>query len=156
MPGVPGSEAEAVAAQLKDVSRIVNQETAQLVDALMNLTLDAEENNKTIARMSLDSSLTKATVDEQARTIQRCEDRQADEARRRTALEDELAAATEVLYGGNWSKVAIPSYPIPFHILSYTHADRDPRSRNASTTLKASSTSAAPSGPSSSPTTRAW
>lgn len=39
------------------------------MDALMNLTLDQEDTDKAIARMGLEASLTKATIEDQAQTI---------------------------------------------------------------------------------------
>lgn len=40
MPGVSGQEASELVAQLQEVGQMINQETVQLVDALMNLMLD--------------------------------------------------------------------------------------------------------------------
>ncbi|KND94428.1 hypothetical protein TOPH_01146 [Tolypocladium ophioglossoides CBS 100239] len=69
MPGVSSHEANELVARLQEVGQIVNQETTQLVDALMNLTLDQEDTDKAIARMSIEANLTGAKTDDQAQTI---------------------------------------------------------------------------------------
>ncbi|POR39220.1 Uncharacterized protein TPAR_00576 [Tolypocladium paradoxum] len=69
MPGVSSHEANELVARLQEVGQIVNQETTQLVDALMNLTLDQEDTDKAIARMSIAANLTGAKTDDQAQTI---------------------------------------------------------------------------------------
>lgn len=69
MPGVSSNESAEIIAQLQEVGQIISQETSQLVDALMNLTLDQEDTDKAMARMSLESSLMKAETDDKAQII---------------------------------------------------------------------------------------
>ncbi|GAB0137438.1 hypothetical protein EsDP_00005702 [Epichloe bromicola] len=69
MPGVSAGESNEIVDQLQEVGQVISQETSQLVDALMNLTLDQEDTDKAIARMGLEASLTKATIEDQAQTI---------------------------------------------------------------------------------------
>ncbi|KAF7542195.1 hypothetical protein G7Z17_g11798 [Cylindrodendrum hubeiense] len=69
MPGVSSKESNEIISQLQEVGQIISQETSQLVDALMNLTLDQEDTDKAIARMSIEANLTKAEADDQAQTI---------------------------------------------------------------------------------------
>ena len=69
MPGVSSNESGEIIAQLQEVGQIISQESSQLVDALMNLTLDQEDTDKAIARMGLEASLTKAETEDKAQTI---------------------------------------------------------------------------------------
>ncbi|PHH91927.1 hypothetical protein CDD83_9712 [Cordyceps sp. RAO-2017] len=105
MPGVCGNEANELVSHLQEVGQIINQETTQLVDALMNITLDQEETEQAIARMSLDANLAQAKTDDQAQTIndlraevqserERRERAEAD-AERREALGGQLQSLTD-------------------------------------------------------------
>ncbi|KAG6009248.1 hypothetical protein E4U21_002852 [Claviceps maximensis] len=69
MPGVSANESNEIVSQLQEVGQVVSQETSQLVDALINLTLDQEDTDKAIARMGLEASLTKAEMEDQAQTV---------------------------------------------------------------------------------------
>ncbi|KAG5928079.1 hypothetical protein E4U42_001283 [Claviceps africana] len=69
MPGVSANESNEIVGQLQEVGQVVSRETSQLVDALINLTLDQEDTDKAIARMGLEASLTKADMEDQAQTI---------------------------------------------------------------------------------------
>ncbi|PHH75779.1 hypothetical protein CDD80_2062 [Ophiocordyceps camponoti-rufipedis] len=69
MPGVSGQDANELVSSLQEVGQMINQETTQLVDALMNLTLDQEESEQAMARMSIDANLAQAKNQDQAQTI---------------------------------------------------------------------------------------
>jgi hypothetical protein len=69
MPGVSSTESAEIIVQLQEVGQIISQETSQLVDALVNLTVDQEDTDKAIARMGLETSLTKAESEDKAQTI---------------------------------------------------------------------------------------
>lgn len=84
MPGVSANESNEIVSQLQEVGQVISQETSQLVDALINLTLDQEDTDKAIARMGLEASLTKATIEDQAQTIR---DLEADFGAERTKRE---------------------------------------------------------------------
>jgi hypothetical protein len=69
MPGVSAKESNEIISQLQEVGRIISQETSQLVEALMHVTLDSEDTDKAIARMSLEANLAKAQKEDEERTI---------------------------------------------------------------------------------------
>ncbi|UNI19993.1 hypothetical protein JDV02_006132 [Purpureocillium takamizusanense] len=64
-----GVEPAALAAQIGEVGTLVNQETAQLVEAVVTLSLDQEDTDKAIARISIAANLAGAKTDDQAQTI---------------------------------------------------------------------------------------
>jgi len=64
-----GVESASLANQLHDVGTLVNQETAQLVEAVVTLSLDQEDTDKAIARISIEANLASARTDDQAQTI---------------------------------------------------------------------------------------
>ncbi|KFG80597.1 hypothetical protein MANI_017569 [Metarhizium anisopliae] len=69
MPGVSSSESGEIVGQLQEVGQVISQETSQLVDALMNVTLDQEDTDKAVARLSLDATILNAEMDDKAQTI---------------------------------------------------------------------------------------
>lgn len=69
MPGVSANESNEIISQLQEVGRIISQETSQLVEALMHVTLDSEDTDKAIARMSLEANLAKAQKGDEEQTI---------------------------------------------------------------------------------------
>lgn len=87
MPGVSSAESNELVAQLQEVGQIISQETSQLVDAVMNLTLDQEDTDKAIARMGLEASLAKATIEDQAQAMRDLRADTAAEAQRRDQTE---------------------------------------------------------------------
>ena len=89
MPGVSSTESNEIITQLQEVGQIISQETSQLVDALMNLTLDQEDTDKATARMGLEASLSKAEIEDQTQVI--CDLRSeldAEKGKRKQAEED--------------------------------------------------------------------
>lgn len=68
MPGVSANESNEIIVQLQEIGQIISQETSQLVDALMNLTLDQEDTDRSITRMSLDASLAQGEIEKQAQS----------------------------------------------------------------------------------------
>ncbi|PNY24406.1 Uncharacterized protein TCAP_05656, partial [Tolypocladium capitatum] len=99
MPGVSSHEANELVARLQEVGQIVNQETTQLVDALMNLTLDQEDTDKAIARMSIAANLTGAMTDDQAQTITSLRAEIKAEREKREQVEAETKMALESFEG---------------------------------------------------------
>lgn len=99
MPGVSSHEANELVARLQEVGQIVNQETTQLVDALMNLTLDQEDTDKAIARMSIEANLTGAKTDDQAQTISSLRAELMAERGKREQVEAETNKVLESLEG---------------------------------------------------------
>ncbi|EQL01648.1 hypothetical protein OCS_02635 [Ophiocordyceps sinensis CO18] len=95
MPGVSSPEANELVSQLKAVGQMINQETSQLVDALMNVTLDQEETDKAIARMSIDANLAQAMTDDQAQTISDLRAEVKTEREKRARLEAEAKQALQ-------------------------------------------------------------
>lgn len=95
MPGVSSPEANELVSQLKAVGQMINQETSQLVDALMNVTLDQEETDKAIARMSIDANLAQARTDDQAQTISDLRAEVKAEREKRARLEAEAKQALQ-------------------------------------------------------------
>ena len=97
MPGVSSAESSEAIAQLQEVGQIVNQETCQLVDALTNITLDQEDTDKAIARMGLEASLAKATIEDQAQTIRDLRGELSAEAKKRQEAESHVEKAVNEL-----------------------------------------------------------
>lgn len=87
MPGVPGKEAGELVAQLQEVGQVVSQETGQLVDAMMKLTLDQQDSDRAVARLSIEANLAKARHDDQARAVVGLEQELARERERRQQAE---------------------------------------------------------------------
>ncbi|RDA85344.1 hypothetical protein CP532_1253 [Ophiocordyceps camponoti-leonardi (nom. inval.)] len=95
MPGVSGHDANELVASLQEVGRMVNSETTQLVDAIMNLTLDQEDSEQAMARMSIDANVAQAKTKDQLQNMVRLradvraerERREAAEVKARSALE---------------------------------------------------------------------
>ncbi|QUC23929.1 uncharacterized protein UV8b_08170 [Ustilaginoidea virens] len=98
MPGVSSAESSEAIAQLQEVGQIVNQETCQLVDALTNITLDQEDTDKAIARMGLEASLAKATIEDQAQTIRDLRGELSAEAKKRQEAESHVEKAVNELH----------------------------------------------------------
>ncbi|KAJ4254852.1 hypothetical protein NW762_009650 [Fusarium torreyae] len=97
MPGVSSKESNEIIAQLQEVGQIVSTETSQLVDALMNLTLDQEDTDKAIARMSIEANLAKAEADDQAHNLSNLRVELANEKGKRQEAEAEVAKVVEDL-----------------------------------------------------------
>lgn len=70
MPGVSSAESSEIVLQLQEVGQIISRETSHLVSAVMNLTLDQEDTDKAVARMSIEANIAKAKIDDQRNTIQ--------------------------------------------------------------------------------------
>ncbi|OAQ98556.1 hypothetical protein LLEC1_05127, partial [Akanthomyces lecanii] len=70
MPGVSSAESSEIVLQLQEVGQIISRETSDLVNAVMNLTLDQEDTDKAVARMSIEANIAKARIDDQCSTIQ--------------------------------------------------------------------------------------
>ncbi|KAF4447769.1 chromosome segregation protein smc [Fusarium austroafricanum] len=97
MPGVSSKESNEIITQLQEVGQIISTETSQLVDALMNLTLDQEDTDKAIARMSIEANLAKAEADDQASTLSSLRVELASEKDKRQEAEAEVARAVDEL-----------------------------------------------------------
>lgn len=70
MPGISSAESSEIVLQLQEIGQIISRETSALVDAVMNLTLDQEDTDKAVARMSIEANIAKARIDDQCNTIQ--------------------------------------------------------------------------------------
>ncbi|ATY65119.1 hypothetical protein CCM_01657 [Cordyceps militaris CM01] len=79
MPGVSSAESTEIVLQLQEVGQTISRETSDLVNAVMNLTLDQEDTDKAVARMSIEANIAKARIDEQCNTIQTLEAQLKDE-----------------------------------------------------------------------------
>lgn len=102
MPGVSSNESNEIIAQLQEVGQIISQESSQLVDALMNLTLDQEDTDKAIARMGLEASLMKAETEDKAQTIRDLRGGLESEKKKREQAENdvkEVMSELQVLTG---------------------------------------------------------
>ena len=99
MPGVSASESDEIASSLKEVAQLVSQETSQLVDAIMHLTLDGEETDKAIARMSIEASLAKAAFEDKTQQIRDLEGKLEEEREAREKAENEVKKMMEELQG---------------------------------------------------------
>ncbi|KAF5677788.1 chromosome segregation smc [Fusarium heterosporum] len=97
MPGVSSKESNEIVAQLQEVGQIVSTETSQLVDALMNLTLDQEDTDKAIARMSIEANLAKAEADDQAHNMSNLRVELANEKTKRQEAESEVVKVMDEL-----------------------------------------------------------
>ncbi|TQV94167.1 hypothetical protein IF1G_07046 [Cordyceps javanica] len=73
MPGVSSAESSEIVTQLQEVGQTISRETSDLVNAVMNLTLDQEDTDKAVARMSIEANIAKARIDDQCNTIQKLE-----------------------------------------------------------------------------------
>ncbi|OAA69717.1 hypothetical protein ISF_02987 [Cordyceps fumosorosea ARSEF 2679] len=73
MPGVSSAESSEMVLQLQEVGQVISRETSDLVNAVMNLTLDQEDTDKAVARMSIEANIAKARIDNQSNTIQKLE-----------------------------------------------------------------------------------
>ncbi|KAF5248908.1 hypothetical protein FANTH_5711 [Fusarium anthophilum] len=89
MPGVSSKESNEIITKLQEVGQIISSETSQLVDALMNLTLDQEDTDKAIARMSIEANLAKAEADDQSHNLGNLRTELADEKSKRQEAEAE-------------------------------------------------------------------
>ncbi|CAI6096921.1 unnamed protein product [Clonostachys chloroleuca] len=69
MPGVSTGESKEINDQLKEAGQIISQDTNQLVRDLMSSSLELQENNQAVIRMSIESNLLKATVDQKDQEI---------------------------------------------------------------------------------------
>ncbi|KAG5940053.1 hypothetical protein E4U59_002709 [Claviceps monticola] len=92
MPGVTANESGDIASQLQEVGQVISTETSQLVDALIHLTLDHEDTDRAIARMGLEASLTKATIEDQAQRVRDVEAALGEEKMKREEAEGNLRA----------------------------------------------------------------
>jgi chromosome segregation ATPase len=90
MPGVSSKESNEIITKLQEVGQIISSETSQLVDALMNLTLDQEDTDKAIARMSIEANLAKAEADDQSHNLGNLRAELADEKGKRQEAEAEV------------------------------------------------------------------
>lgn len=99
MPGVAASESSEIIDQLKDVARMISQETSQLVDAIMNLTLDGDETDKAVTRMGLEASLLKAADEDKAQKIRVLENKLQEEKDARVKAENEVKKIMDELQG---------------------------------------------------------
>ncbi|RCI16099.1 hypothetical protein L249_2330 [Ophiocordyceps polyrhachis-furcata BCC 54312] len=92
---MPGHDANDLVSSLQEVGQMVSGETTQLVDAIMNLTLDQEDSEQAMARMSIDANLAQAKTKDQLQSIVSLradvkaerERREAAEVKARSALE---------------------------------------------------------------------
>lgn len=99
MPGVSANESGEIVAQLQEVGQIISQETSQLVDALMNLTLDQEETDKALSRMSLEATLIKAETDDKAQAIRDLRAEVDAEKKKREQAEHDVKEVMSDLHG---------------------------------------------------------
>ncbi|KAK5997151.1 hypothetical protein PT974_02504 [Cladobotryum mycophilum] len=97
MPGVSASESNEIIAQLQEVGQIISQETSQLVDALMNLNLDQEDTDRSIARMAIEANLAKATNEDQLQAIKDLRDEVKAEKSKAEQAESEMKKMMEDL-----------------------------------------------------------
>lgn len=97
MPGVSSKESDEIIAQLREVGQIISSETSQLVDALMNLTIDQEETDKAMARMSIEANLAKASNEDQTHTLSNLRVELANEKGKRQEAEAEFAKVVDDL-----------------------------------------------------------
>ncbi|PHH60958.1 hypothetical protein CDD81_1015 [Ophiocordyceps australis] len=93
----PGQHAQQVALTIQEVGRVVQRETAHLVEALTNVTLDQQDTDKAIARMSLEANLIKARTDDQAQKISDLEKEVKSEREKRLKAEEEARKARDSL-----------------------------------------------------------
>ncbi|KAI6779803.1 uncharacterized protein J7T54_003727 [Emericellopsis cladophorae] len=99
MPGVSAVEGRQIIDQLREVSQVTSQETSKLVGAIAHLTIDSDDTDRSIARMSLDHNLVKATSED---TIQKLKQELVSEKDKRTAVENvarEVSQDMEMLKG---------------------------------------------------------
>jgi predicted nucleic acid-binding Zn-ribbon protein len=92
MPGVSAVEGKQIIDNLREVSQITSQETSKLVDAIAHLTIDSDDTDRSIARMSLDHNLVKATSED---TIQKLKQELGVEREKRVAAETEAASLSK-------------------------------------------------------------
>ncbi|KAG6079540.1 hypothetical protein E4U16_007548 [Claviceps sp. LM84 group G4] len=92
IPGVTANESGDIATQLQEVGQVISTETSQLVDALIHLTLDHEDTDRAIARMGLEASLTKATLEDQSQRVRDLEAALGEEKMKREEAEGNLRA----------------------------------------------------------------
>lgn len=85
MPGVSSAESSEIVLQLQEIGQIVSRETSDLVNAVMNLTLDQEDTDKAVARMGIEANIAKAKIDDQHNTIQQLEAQLREEMERRAS-----------------------------------------------------------------------
>lgn len=91
MPGIAANESSEIVSQLQEVGQVISQETSQLVDALANLNIDQQENEKRVTHMSLDANLAKAQASDQAHLISNLKDELASTKNKREQAEAEVA-----------------------------------------------------------------
>ncbi|KAM0744417.1 hypothetical protein ACQRIT_001731 [Beauveria bassiana] len=85
MPGVSSAESSEIVLQLQEIGQIVSRETSDLVNAVMNLTLDQEDTDKAVARMGIEANIAKAKIDDQNNTIQQLEAQLREDMGRKTS-----------------------------------------------------------------------
>ena len=99
MPGVSANESNEIIKRLQEVAQLISQETSQLVDAIMNLTLDSVETDKAVARMGLEASLSKAALEDKAQTIRNRDKELKDEREAREKAEHEVKKIMDDMQG---------------------------------------------------------
>lgn len=97
MPGISASESSEIIEQLQEVGQIINNETTALVDALANMSLDQEETEKALARLSIEGNLAKAETDSKESKIERLTSELKEETEKRRHAEAAVEEAVENL-----------------------------------------------------------
>lgn len=97
MPGISATESAEIIEQLQEVGQIINNETTALVDALANMSLDQEETEKALARLSIEGNLAKAETDSKASKIESLTNELKDETEKRRNAEATVEDAVDKL-----------------------------------------------------------
>lgn len=91
MPGVSSAESSEIVLQLQEVGQIISRETSDLVSAVMNLTLDQEDTDKAVARMSIEANIAKAQIDDQCNTIQTLQAQLQEEMEKKAQADEQIS-----------------------------------------------------------------
>lgn len=97
MPGVSASESHEIIHELKEVGQMISQETSALVDALMNVSLDQEDTERAVARLSIEGNIAKAETDKKMQRIDDLEKDLANEIEKRREAEVSVKQAVDQL-----------------------------------------------------------
>ncbi|KAJ6787397.1 hypothetical protein PWT90_09810 [Aphanocladium album] len=100
MPGVSSAESSEIVLQLQEIGQIISRETSALVDAVMNLTLDQEDTDKAVARMSIEANIAKARIEDQSNTIQKLQVQLKDDANNKTQNDDKQSNSSQSVQFG--------------------------------------------------------
>lgn len=97
MPGVSSNESKEIGDQLQQIGQIVSRDTVRLVEEHAKTTLDYQDTEKAIARLSLQSNLAKADAEKRVAKFDRLYTDYVNEREKREQYESDIQIITKYL-----------------------------------------------------------